>query len=371
MSPATASTYGSPASRASETTSAANRPETNTAFRKGTTVTNGVLWPTLFQGDEDNIRKVLYGSWLIRDWNFAATSLTGFNFFGSDGNLVNTLFSSTNPGGQWYDVGYMDEKGPEFTPKLDVKPTKVMQSRWPARYDYTGQSEEIGATLMESNPVVDALYSNAALASLQEVGAAGYNISAPVELDLRWRQCVFIGVDGRSGANYYTIRVYPKVLIGDFGKIPWNIEDAAALPIKGFAVPDEYTIPPDGVNVGSPRWILRDGPGWRLQGEANFSTIAPVATPVTGLKVNISFTTPAGLVAPITYTAQKQTTVGGSFTSLTLASSSGTVVGNTTTVQGTSLSASTLYNAVQVIATDANSTVVTSASSNSFTSTAS
>jgi hypothetical protein len=337
-------------------------------------VANGVLWPTLFQGDEDNIRKVLYGSWLIRDWNFAATSLTGFSFFGTDGNLVNTLFSAANPGGPWYDIGYMDQKGPQFTPKLDVKPTRVMQSRWPARYDYTGQSEVIGATLMESSPVVDALYSNAPLTNLQLPGAVGYNISAPVELDLRWRQSVFIGVDGRSGANYYTIRVYPKVLVGDFGQIPWNIDDAASLPIKGFAIPDAYTIPPDGVNVGSPRWILRDGPGWRLQGQSNFETnfpAAPVATAVTGLKATVAFTTPAGLIAPLTYTAQKQLVPGGAFTAATLLNPTGTVSGNTTTVTVTTLTASTLYNAIEVIATDANSTVITSGPSNSFTSTAS
>jgi hypothetical protein len=335
---------------------------------------NGVLWPTLFQGDEDNIRKAPYGSWLVRDWNYANSSLTGATFFGSDGNLVNTLFSSTNPGGPWYDFGYMDQKGPEFTPKLDVKPTKVMQSRWAARYDYTGQAETIGANLLESNPVVDAINNNAALSNLQQVGAVGYNISNPVDWDLKWRQCLFIAVDYKFSAAIYTIRIYPKVLFGDFGKTNWNIDDPTGFPVKAFAIPDDYTIPPDGVNTGSPRWVLRDGPGWRLKGQANYQIQNPVAAPVTGLKVNISFTTPAGLIAPITYTAQKQTTAGSSFTSLTLANSTGTVSGNTTTVQGTSLAASTLYNAVEVIATDSNSptpTVITTGPSNSFTSTAS
>jgi hypothetical protein len=341
---------------------------------------NGVLWPTLFQGDEDNIRKALYGSWLIRDWNFANTSLTGVSFFGSDGNLVSNLMSSTFPGGQWYDLGYMDEKGPEFTPKLDVKPVKVMQSRWPGRYDYTGQSEEIGATIVETNPVVDALYSNAALSNLQEVGAVGYSSTAPVELDLRWRQALFIAVDGQSGQNYYTLRIYPKVLIGDFGRTPWNIDDAAGTPIKAFAIPDEYSVPPanpDGsINTGSPRWILRDGPGWRLQGEANFEVgfpAPPLATAITGLKANISFQTPAGLIAPITYTATKQTGGTGSFTSATLQSPSGTVSGNTTTVQATTLTASTAH-IFKVIATDSTSPtpqVITSAPSNSVTTTAS
>ena len=331
---------------------------------------NGILWPSLFQGNEDNIRKVLYGSWLIRDWNFSTTSLTGFSPFGSDGNLSSTLFSSSNPGGQWYDLGYMDEKGPEFTPKLTMKPTTVMQSRWPARYDYTEQSEEISATVMEANPVIDALYNNQALSSLQTVGTVGYSSAAPLEIDLRWRQCLFIGVDGKNGQNYYIVRVYPKVLIGDFGKTSWNINEAASVPMKAMAVPDPWSAPPVG-DVGSPRWILRDGPAWRAQGEANFSTTAPVAAAVTGLKATLAFTTPAGLVAPITYTAQKQLTSGGSFSAATLQSTSGTVSSGTTTLTVTSLTASTAYNAFTVTATDSTSVSVTSAASNSITSTAS
>lgn len=336
---------------------------------------NGVLWPTIFRGDEDNIRKALYGSWLIRDWNFATTSLTGFSpFQADDGNLVSTLFSADNPGGPWYDFGYMDEKGPEFTPKLTVKPTRVMQSRWPARYDYTEETEEIGATLMESNPVVDAILSNAPLSGLQEVGAPGYTVSAPVELDLRWRQCMFIAVDGRSGLNYYTVRLYPKVLIGDFGRTPWNIDAAAALPIKGFAIPDEFTIPPanaDGtINAGSPRWVMRDGPAWRAQGESAFEVTAPIAAPITGLKATLIFTTPAGPAAPITYTAQEQLTAGDAFTDSTLVGSP-VVSGDTTTITVGSLTASTQYNAFRVVATDANSDTYTSAPSNSITSTAS
>lgn len=344
-------------------------------------MTAGVLWPTIFRGDEDNIRKALYGSWLIRDWNFDTTSLTGFSpFNASDGNLVSTLFNSNNPGGAWHDVGYMDDKGPEFNPKLDVKPTKVMQSRWPARYDYTGQSEEIGATLMESNPVVDAIYSNQPLSALAEIGTPGYTVSAPVELDLIWRQAIFIAVDGSSGLNYYTVRVYPKILFGDFGKIPWNIEEAAALPVKAFAIPDEFTVPPANangtVNTGSPRWVMRDGPAWRAQGQSYFEIgfpTAPVATAVTGLKATIAFTTPSGLITPITYTAQQQLTSGGSFTTSTLEGSP-SVSGNTTTITVESLAASTEYNAFEVIATDSatpTATVITSDPSNSIMSTSS
>ena len=333
-------------------------------------MTEGVLWNTLFQGDEDNIRHILYGSWLIRDWDYDSTSLTNFNPFAADGNLIDTLFDSDNPGGPWYDVGYLDDKGPEFEQKIETKVTKVMQSRWGARYDYTGESEVISATLMESNPVVDALHNNQPLSSLQQVGTIGYNTAAPVELDLRYRQCVFIGVDGTSGLNYYVVRVYPKVIITDFGKTDWNAENTASLPIKCQAIPDPWSIPPDGVTVGSPRWILRDGPAWRAQGYSTFEDTPPVATAVTGLKATVAFTTPAGLESP-TYTVAQQLAAGDSFTSSTVTGSP-SVSGTTTTVTVTGLTASTAYNAFEVTATDStNDVTATSLPSNSITSTAS
>lgn len=330
--------------------------------------TTGILWPAMFQGDEDNIRKILYGSWLWRDWDYANTSLTGFDPFGDDGNLIDTLFDPDNPGGPWYDPGYMDEKGPDFNQKLTTKPTKVMQSRWAARYDYTGESEEISATLMESNPIVDALHNNQPLGILPQLGSIGYATATPVELDIVWRQSMFIGVDGRNGLNHYVFRVYPKVVVTDYGKTPWNTDAAASLPIKAQAVPDPFSESPDGI-VGSPRWILRDGPAWRAQGNAPFQTTKPVATAATGLKATIAFPTPVGLNAP-TYAVTKQTGGTGGFTSATTTGTP-TVVGPTTTLTVTGLTASTAY-VFQVTATDALTTkAVASDASNSVTSTAS
>ncbi|TDH48490.1 hypothetical protein E2F47_23525 [Mycobacterium eburneum] len=332
------------------------------------TATPGILWNSLFQGDEDNIRKILYGSWLWRDWDFANTSLTGFSPFQSDGNLVDTLFDATNPGGQWYDPGYMDEKGPDFNQKITTKPTNVMQSRWAARYDYTKESEEVSATLVESNPIVDALHNNKSLSNLQSVGAVGYATGAPVELDIVWRQSMLIGVDGRSGLNHYVVRIYPKLVVTDYGKTPWNTDAPAALPVKAQAVPDPYSTSPDGI-VGSPRWILRDGPAWRAQGNAPFQQTAPVATAVTGLKATIAFPTPVGLNAP-TYTVQQQSGGTGSFSNSTT-SGTPSVLGVTTTLTVTGLTASTKY-VFQVTATDGlTSTTVTSSPSNSITATSS
>lgn len=330
---------------------------------------NGVLWPALFQGDEDNIRKILYGSWLWRDWDFDNTSLTGFTPFDDDGNLVDTLFSPDNPGGPWYDVGYMDEKGPTFNQKFTNKPTRSMQTRWPTRWDYTGQTEEISATLQESNPVVDAIRDNKPLSNLQSVGTIGYSSSEPVERDILWRQCLFIGVDGRSGQNYYVVRVYPKVLPVDFGNTSWNIDTVDELPVHCQAIPDPYSTSPDG-EVGAPRWILRGGPAWRALGESVFEIGAPDATAVSGLKATLTFPTPAGLESPISYTASQQLTPTGSFTPATISGTPSTSGGNTTiTVSG--LTANTTYNAFKVTATGSDSTAITSAPSNSITTTAS
>jgi hypothetical protein len=336
------------------------------------TGTNGVLWNTLFQGDEDNVRHLLYGSILWRDWDFDNTSLTGFNPFGADGNLVDTLFEADNPGGPWYDSGYVDEKGFDFNQSLKSKETQVMQSRRPIRWDFTEDTEEVSTTLMESNPINDALRDNRPLnSSLPQVGSIGYSTSTPVERDILFRQLMIIGVDGTyvGGLNYYIVRVYPRVLVTDFGRTTWNPDNADSLPVKVEAVPDPWTVPPSGYHVGSPRIIFRDGPGWRKQGQANFQTTVPVATAETTTTASLAFPTPAGLVAPITYTATLQTTSSGSFTSATLSNDTGTVTGGTTTLSVTSLTASTSYNAFKVTATDANSTAVTSAASNSITTT--
>lgn len=341
--------------------------------------TNGVLWNTLFQGNEDNVRHLLYGSILWRDWDFNNTSLTGFSPFGADGNLIDTLFDDDNPGGRWYDSGYVDEKGFDFNQKLTSKETKVMQSRRPIRWDFTEDTEEVSTMLMESNPINDALRDNRALDdNLPEIGSLDYSTSTPVERDIKFRQLMIIGVDGSyvGGLNYYAVRLYPRVIITDFGRTTWNPDSSDSLPIKVEAVPDPFTVPPSGHHPGSPRIIFRDGPGWRKQGQANFEAgfpSVPFATAVTGLKATIAFETPAGLIAPITYTALKQTGGTGAFTSATLLNSSGTVSGNTTTVTATTLSASTEY-AFQVIATDSTPTtplVITSAASNTVTSTAS
>ena len=327
----------------------------------------GALWNSQFQGDQVNIRKVLYGSALVRDYNVSSTSLTGFTpFNSSDGNLITTMFSSTNPGGAWLDPGYLSEAGPDFNPKLTTELTKVMQTRRPARADYTEDSEEITVTYMESNPVTDALTQNKPLASgLQTLGSTNYAVGRPVELDIIRRQLMFIGVDNTSANAFYIVRVYPCVVVTSIGKRSWNAKKPDSVEVKFQSFDDPWTISPDGV-AGAPVIIYRDGPAWRAAGGPTLwpgNQTAPVATAVAGKQATVAFGVPVSPNSPFTY--QVLQTTGGV---QSLATLSGVPTGTTTitaTVINLTVGANYTFN---VIATGTNGQPsVPSLTSNSIT----
>ena len=295
---------------------------------------NGVLWNSLFDGNELNIRKGLFGSVLIRDYNLSETSLTGFSPFGQDGNLASGLLSSSNPGGGWLDLGYLDEKGPEFDPKTTAQLTKVYQSRRPARADYTDDAEEISFTLMESTPLVEYLIQNKPLANVPQVGAENFAVGRPLELDTVYRQLMVIMVDGSAGTNYYKVRLYPRVLLTKVGKISSNAKKAFDYHITMESFPDPYTVSPDGI-AGSPLITFEDGPAWRLQGTGTAwpdPQIAPVATAGVSGAATLAFGAPTSTNSPFVYTIYQTT---GDVTSVatlsgTPSASSGTVTANIT-----------------------------------------
>jgi len=331
-----------------------------------------VLSNSIFLGDESNIRHVLYQSFLWRDWNYAETSLSGFSPFTSDGAaLISTLFSESNPGGPWYDAGYLDAAGVDINQKLETKPTMVAQARWPARFDYTSETEEISTNLMESNPIVDALRDNHPLSTVQPIGTVNYSTAEPVERNIFFRQLLMIGIDGRSEEAYYVVRVYPKVLITDFGVTKWNAEDTAFLPVKIMAVPDPYTVPPDGVTVGSPRWIMRGGPGWIGQNALGGVVVttwpspqtAPVATAGASGAFTVVFAQPTSTNSPFSYTVSANNGTIGQIThpAVTASTSSGTV-----TLSGSGLISGDDY-VFTVTATGVNGMSTASMPSNSIT----
>lgn len=268
----------------------------------------GLLWNNLFDGNEMNIRKGLFGSVLIRDYNLSTTSLTGFTPFASDGNLVTNLFNPTNVGGQWNDLGYLDEKGPEFDPKLTAQLTPVYQSRRPARADYISDAEEMNFTLMESTPIVEYLIQNKALANIPAVGASNFAVGRPLELDTVYRQLLFIMVDGSAGNNYYKIRLYPRVLLTKIAKISSNAKNAFSYGLTWESFPDPYTVSPDGI-AGSPVITFEDGPAWRAQGGAiswpNPQTPPAATAGVTAGLATLTFKVPSG--SPTSYQVYQTT----------------------------------------------------------------
>src|ERR1700756_680927 len=97
---------------------------------------DGELWTGLEQINSDNIRKWLYGSVLVRDWDPAGTtSLQGFSPFEADGSLSTTLFAANNPGGPWFDTGALDANGVDLTSRFKTMDTDIWQNRFPQRSD--------------------------------------------------------------------------------------------------------------------------------------------------------------------------------------------------------------------------------------------
>lgn len=311
----------------------------------------GILWNTLFDGNELNIRKTLYGSLLIRDYNVASTSLTGFTPFDSDGNLVSGLLEAGNPGGRWYDVGYLDDKGVQFRPRITTDKTEVFQSRQPARADYTKDEWEISFTCQESTPLVHMITQNASLANVPAVGSGTFAVGRPMELDVLYRQLLFIGVDGHEANNDYLVLAFPRVTLTDIGTINSNAKKVYNLDLTFDNFPDPYTVSPDGI-AGAPVIFWEDGPLWRSRAGVQWPSpqTAPVATAGTGGAATISLSQPSLGAAPFTY-AVTQTT--GAVSSAATISGTPTVSGNTVTIDVTGLTSGDSYT-FTVTATDTN-----------------
>lgn len=117
-------------------------------------------------------------------------------------------------------------------------------------------------------------------------------------------------------------------------------------------------------NTNQPWIYSAGGSGWLgLGGSPSFpSSPSPTATPVTGLKVTITFPTPTGMdVGTITYSGTK-TVSGPTTTALPITqtgSGAPSVSGGITTITGTGLTASQAYTGAIVTATGSNGATAT------------
>ena len=277
----------------------------------------GQLWTSLYSGDAGRIRKWLYGSVLIRDWVAdGSTTLATPNIFQVDGSITNTLLSTSNPGGRWYELGALSEDGVEFNPKFATDETKIWQSRRSQRTDITEDNEEVMFTSMQSTPLVDALRNNQPLSWItgQEVGEIGYRADKPLTTDTIYRQIAVIGVDGTMANAEYVAELRPRVALGKVGKRQFNAKKVDSLEFTWNVFPD----PASGFSATT----LRSGPSWYASGGPVLWATVQVAPVVSGLlaggKATITLAQPVSLNDPFTYQVKTSADAGVTWVPATL-----------------------------------------------------
>lgn len=335
----------------------------------------GVLWPSFYTGDGTRIRKWLYGSVLVRDWDAAgSTALNNFNPFLANGNLDPTILLPVSQGGLgFYDVGSITENGVEFNPKFTVDDTKIWQSRRTQRTDITEDDEEVMFSCAESTPLIDFLFANKPIGftgvpTFPSLGTQGYSNTKPIFSDVVYRQLIIVGVDGSVGANgmpEYLVEARPRVTLSKKGKRQWAAKQVDVTELTYSVHLDPFSGFDSKQYRGGIVWLDEGGP-------VTFATpqVAPVGTAGATGKASLVLAQPVSPNQPFTYAVQKSTDSGVTWTSATLDTTFNVVGYNTdgsgnVTVKVTGVTAgSTLF---RVVATAANLTVNTSSASNAVT----
>lgn len=336
-------------------------------------MTTGELWSSFQEINSKNIRKWLYGSVLVRDWDPAGTtSLEGFSPFEADGSLSSTLFDDDNPGGPWFETGAIDVNGVDFTPRYKTSDTDIWQNRFPQRTDVDSDGEDIDIVFAETNPVALALYNNQPLVDvpgtgaksvLQSVGTSGFNQQYSLTPQIIYRQLLIIGVDGELANPIYVAELRPRVSMTKIHKRQFNAKKADDFGVSYGVYPD-----PDS---GFVKDAVYGGPAWlALGGTTVLPTVKTVtATAVAGAKATLVFAEPTSANTPFTYTVSQDNTTSSTVTTvadndLTTSVASGVV---TLTVSG--LTASDSYS-FTVTAVGANLSTAVYTVSNSISATA-
>lgn len=209
-------------------------------------------WDSLFGGRAELVRKMLFGSLLLKDYDPAA-SLTTFTPFEA---TTGELRSLTADG--FRDAGYLSDDGVTFSPDIDGEDTGAWQSRDPLRRDVTKDSETAQFTAIETRPETLALYRSLRLAQVGAFDGKGLTMTKPKVPVMIPRSILAIGVDGEGPSAIYGAVLYPRASVTDRGDHQWSASE-----IAGY----ELTITPyhDSVAGFAIRWWY-DGPGWRALG---------------------------------------------------------------------------------------------------------
>lgn len=261
-----------------------------------------------------------------------------FTPFAADGQLrTDLLFGSVDESGAasylgGYHIGFLKDDGWTATQDQTVEKTPVAQSIWSVRNDATGASYELMFTARESTVLTDWLDMDLPLCNgIPDMGTANYSVAAPLGNNLIERIIIAIGIDGDKLFS----RTLPRVTRKKPGKTEANRKNPVDHEYTYEAVLDPFSKSPYIISRGGSAWT-QDG-GTPIVGDV-------VATPVTGLKVNLVFTL-AGLdIEDPTFTATK--TTGGTTTALALLGSPAFSVVDgveTVTLVGTGVIAATVY----------------------------
>ena len=326
-----------------------------------------ILQPGL---NDNNVRKGVVTDLLIREYNSTATRLdvetVGLNARGrftpyaEDGELRDDLIiTATGPNLGFYHLGLLGEEGFTFTPDMNIEKVRSAQSRNPVRVDITEESDSLKLIALEANPIVDCIRDRNLFASMQDLGAAGYDSPKTAFARRIEYQAIALMFDGK----HYAAKVFPRLNIADQGDSNWNVSDADRLEITLEAL----LCPFAKYRVNT----LREGEGWRGQGGYPVWAAAPVATATGAGAATVAHATPTGVsdlsTSPFwNYTVESAATSAGPWTAATV---SGSVVsgGNIThTLSGLSAGATVF----RVNATGSNELTGTSPVSNSVTITA-
>lgn len=330
----------------------------------------GELWTALEQINSSNIRKWLYGSVLVRDWDPAGTtSLENFSPFGDDGSLIDTLFASDNAGGPWFDVGGVDANGVDFTPRYKTVDTDIWQSRMPQRTDVDSDGEDIDIVFAETNPVALALYNNLPLVDapgtgatsiLQSIGTTNFSVEYSVVPQIIYRQLLIIGVDGELDFPFYVAELRPRVSLTKLNKRMFNAKKADEFGVSFGTYPDTASGFVKNAVYGGAAWLASGG----VVVLPEVETVT--ATAVSGSKATLVFNAPASGATPFTYTVSGDNTTTSTVAAATVLSTSVTSGVVTVTVSGLT---TTDHYTFTVTATGANALTATYPVSGSITST--
>lgn len=322
---------------------------------------SAILEPGL---NAEAVRKGIVTDVFIRDYNGPYTNLADptvglnanghFSPFALDGELRDDLLitsDSANLG--FYHLGLLTEDGVRYTPQVSQQETMAAQLRRSVRVDITKEDDRIRIVSEESTPLTDALMDDVPLLGLQDLGAAGYSVTKPMNGNIVQRQIIALMFDGQ----HYAAKVFPRVMRSDVGDTQWNKQNPDVLDITYTALPCPY--------AKYPVSTLREGVGWRgMGGLPVFGGSAPVATALTATTATVAHAIPTGENDPFTYAVEKSVSP---FTSWTAATISGSVPsGGNITHTVTGLTTATQYK-FRVTATGSNDLSATSQVSNSIT----